>query len=67
MERKKWSKGSAWECCYANKIVETFGVEMTASGQKLVNLCTLTHTHAAKLVVEMYFVQRGKDILIVHV
>ena len=51
MERKKQSKGSGWECCYANKIFGTFGVEMRAYGQKLVKFCTLTH--AAKLVVEM--------------
>ena len=50
MERKKRSKGSGWECCYAKKI-GTFGVEMRASGQKLVKFCTLTH--AAKLVVEI--------------
>ena len=34
------------------KIYGTFGVEMRAYGQKLVKFCT--HTHAAKLVVEMY-------------
>ena len=47
MERKKRSKGSGWECCYANTIFGTFGVEMRASGQKLVKFCThtLTHTH----------------------
>ena len=50
MERKKRSKGSGWECCYANKIFGTFGVEMRSCGQKLVKFCTLTH--AAKLVVE---------------
>ena len=53
MERKKRSKGSGWEWCYANKIFGTFGVEMRALGHKLVKFCTLTHTHAAKLVVEM--------------
>ena len=57
MERKKRSKCSGWECCYANKIFGTFGVEMRAFGQKLVKFCTLTHTlthtHAAKLVVEI--------------
>ena len=51
MERKKRSKGSAWEFCYVNKIFGTFGVEMRACGQKLVKFCTLTH--AAKLVVEI--------------
>ena len=55
MERKKRSKGSVWEFCYANKIFGTFGVEMRASGQKLVKFGTLTHTltHAAKLVVRV--------------
>ena len=33
------------------KIYGTFGVEMRAYGQKLVKFCT--HTHAAKLVVEI--------------
>ena len=51
MERKKRSKGSVWEFWYANKIFGTFGVEMRASGQKLVKFCTLTH--AAKLVVRI--------------
>ena len=51
MERKKRSKGSVWEFCYANKIVGTFGVEMRLFGQKLVKFCTLTH--AAKLVVRI--------------
>ena len=51
MERKKRSKGSVWEFCYANKIFGTFGVEMRAFGQKLVKFCTMTH--AAKLVVEI--------------
>ena len=53
MERKKRSKCNGWECCYANKIFGTFGVEMRACGQKLVKFCAHTHTHAAKLVVEM--------------
>ena len=52
MERKKRSKGSVWEFCYANKIFGTFGFEIRACGQKLVKFCTLTHIHttAAKLV-----------------
>ena len=58
MERKKRSKGSVWEFCYANKIFGTFGIEMRACGQKFVKFCTLTHTHthttAAKLVVRWY-------------
>ena len=45
MERKKRSKGSVWEFCYANKIFGTFGFEMRACGQKLVKFCTLTHIH----------------------
>ena len=51
MERKKRSKGSVWEFCYANKIFWTFGFKIKACGQKLVTFCA--HTHAAKLVVEM--------------
>ena len=51
MERKKRSKGRGWESCYVKKIYGTFGVEMRAYGQKLVTFCT--HTHAAKLVVEI--------------
>ena len=51
MERKKRSKGSVWEFCYANNIFGTFGVEVRAFGQKLVTFCTLTH--AAKLVVRI--------------
>ena len=55
MERKKRSKGSLCEFCYANKIFGTFGDEIKACGQKLVKFCahTNTHTHAAKLVVEI--------------
>ena len=59
MERKKRSKGSVWEFCYAKKNFGTFGVEMRACGQKFVKFCTLTHTHththtaAAKLVVRI--------------
>ena len=48
MERKKQSKGSGWECCYANKIFGKFGVEMREIGQIL-----HTDTHAAKLVVQI--------------
>ena len=59
MERKKRSKGSLWEFCYANKIFGTFGDEIKACGQKLVKLCTHTHTHAAKLVVEIDFENSG--------
>ena len=60
MERKKRSKGSVWEFCYANKIFGTFGDEIKAYGQKLVKFCTHTHTHthAAKLVVEIMYETR---------
>ena len=51
MERKKRSKGSLWEFCYANKIFGTFGDEIKSCGQKLVKFCA--HTHAAQLVVEI--------------
>ena len=54
MERKKRSKGSVWEFCYANKIFGTFGFEMRTCGQKLFKFCAHTHTHAAKLVVRLY-------------
>ena len=53
MERKKRSKGSVWEICYANKIFGTFEFEIKACGQKLVKFCAHTHTRAAKLVVEI--------------
>ena len=36
MERKKRSKGSVWEFCYAKKKFGTFGDEIKAGGQKLV-------------------------------
>ena len=39
MERKKRSKGRGWESCYVRKIYGTFGVEMRAYGQKLVQFC----------------------------
>ena len=45
MERKKRSKGSILECCYANKIFGTFGFEMKVCGKKLVKFCGHTHTH----------------------
>ena len=60
MERKKRSKGRGWESCYVKKIYGTFGVEMRAYGQKLVKFCT--HTHAAKLVVEITY-KEGARIL----
>ena len=49
MERKKRSKGSVWEFCYANTIFGTFGFEMRECGQKLVKCCTLTHIHTHTL------------------
>ena len=57
MERKKRSKGSVWEFCYANKIFGTYGFEIRALGQKFVKFCAHTHKHthttAAKLVVRI--------------
>ena len=61
MKRKKRSKCSVWEFCYANKIFGTYGFEIRALGQKLVKFCahthkhthTHTHTTAAKLVVRI--------------
>ena len=57
MERKKRSKGSVWEFCYANKFFGMFGFEIRACGQKLFKFCTLTHIHttAAKLVVRILY------------
>ncbi len=54
MERKKRSKGRGCESCYVKKIYGTFGVEMRAYGQKLVQFCKHTHTHAAPIVVQIY-------------
>ena len=56
---QKAVQSSVWESCYAKKKFGTFGVEMRASGQKLVKCCTLIHTltHAAKLVVRMHVYQ----------
>ena len=51
MERKKRSIGRGWESCYVKKIYGTFGVEMRAYGQKLVQFCKHTHTHASPIVV----------------
>ena len=55
MERKKRSKGSVWEFCYANKIFGTYGFEIRACGKKFFKFCahTNTHTTAAKLVVRI--------------
>ncbi len=47
MERKKRSKGRGWESCYVKQIYGTFGVEMRAYGQKLVQFCKHTHTHVS--------------------
>ena len=47
MERKKRSKGRGWESCYVKKIYGTFGVEMRAYGQKLVQFCKHTHTRVS--------------------
>ena len=45
MERKTRSKGRGWESCYVKNFYWTFGVEMKAYGQKLVQFCKHTHTH----------------------
>ena len=66
MERKKRSKGSVWEFCYANKIFGMFEEEMRAYGQKWVTFCTHTHTHAAKLVVMMYISLQRVNGLVTH-
>ena len=55
--KKKRSKISGLESCYADRIYVLIGVELRPYGQKLVKFCTHTHTHtharAAKLVVEI--------------
>ena len=55
--KKKRSKISGLESCYANRIYVLIGVELRPYGQKLVKFCTHTHTHtqthSAKLVVEI--------------
>ena len=38
------SKGRGWESCYVKNFYRTFGVEMRAYGQKLVQFCKHTHT-----------------------
>ena len=55
--KKKRSKISALESCYANRIYWTFGVEMRAYGQKLVKFCTQTHRRVNL---------SSKDITLVH-
>ena len=54
--KKKRSKISGLESCYANRIYVLIGVELRPYGQKLVKFWTPTDTwtHASKLVVEMY-------------
>ena len=52
----QWNAKSGPKAAYGNfamrtKFCWTFGFEIIACGQKLVTFCT--HTHAAKLVVEM--------------
>ena len=47
MARKKRSKGRGWESCYVKKFYGTFGVEMRAYGQKLVQFCKHTHTRVS--------------------
>ena len=59
--KKKRSKISGLESCYANRMYVLIGVELRPYGQKLVKFCTQTHTHthrhthAAKLVVEIKY------------
>ena len=49
--KKKRSKISALESCYAYRIYVLIGVELRPYGQKLVQFCKHTHTHASPLVV----------------
>ena len=44
--KKKRSKISGLESCYANRIYVLIGVELRPYGQKLVQFCKHTHTHA---------------------
>ena len=55
MERKKRSKGRGWESCYVKKIYGTFGVEMRSYGQKLVKLCTHTHTRVSYSSIDSHY------------
>ena len=58
MERKKRSKGSVWEFCYANKIFGTFGFDnesVWAEIGQILRAHTHTHTTAAKLVVKIAY------------
>ena len=43
--KKKRSKISALESCYANRIYVLIGVKLRPYGQKLVQFCKHTHTH----------------------
>ena len=54
--KKKRSKISGLESCYANIIYVLIGVELRLYGQKLVQFCkhTRTHTHASPIVVYIY-------------
>ena len=54
----QWNAKSGPKAAYGNFAMRifflgTFGFEMRACGQKFVNFCARTHTHAAKLVVEI--------------
>ena len=57
MERKKRSKGRGWESCYVKTIYGTFGVEMRAYGQKLVQFCTHTHTRVSFSSIDWHYSQ----------
>ena len=45
--KKKRSKISALESCYANRIYVLIGVELRPYGQKLVQFCKHTHTRVS--------------------
>ena len=50
MERKKRSKGSVWEFCYAKKIRDVWRRNKSVRAE--IGQLLHTHTHAAKLEVE---------------
>ena len=54
MERKKRSKGSVWEFCYAKKKILDVWIRNKSVRAEIGHILrTHTHTHAAKLVVEI--------------
>ena len=64
MERKKRSKGRGWESCYVKTIYGTFGVEMRAYGQKLVQFCTHTHTRVSFSSIDIYVCGLGDNVIV---